>query len=162
VEHAAPFNAVRPWRTAALVASSVAALELVVLIVAGAVMMGRPFTPHAAKAATRSPAKRATPKPAQTAMLPRARTSVLVLNGNGHQGAAAAEAAQVRAQGYPISAVGNAPSAANGPTLVMYRPGFQAEAKRFARDVGIQIVAPLDGLKASSLRRARLAVILGY
>jgi hypothetical protein len=162
MEHAVSLDAVRPWRTAALVASVVAAVELLILIAGGVVLMGRPLTQHAAKNATKPGTKTAaTPKPARAALLPRARTSVLVLNGNGEQGAAAAEAALVRARSYPVSAVGNAPSAANGPTLVMYRPGFQAEAKRFARDLGIRVVAPLDGLKTGSLHGARLAVVLG-
>ena len=45
--------------------------------------------------------------------------------------------------------------------LVMYRPGFAAEAHRLARDTGISIVTALDGLQPSSLRRAQLVVVLG-
>jgi hypothetical protein len=164
VEHAVPLETVRPWRTAAFVASGVAAVELVVLVVGGAVLLGRPLFTDGAKAAAK-PALKSTSarsKPERRALLPRARTSVLVLNGNGRSGAAHAEATQVSARGYPISAVGNAAAPNNGPTLVMYRPGLEREAKRLARDLHIGVVGPLDGIKPSSLHGARLAVVLGY
>ena len=159
MEHAVPFEAVRPWRTAALVASGVAALELLALIVTAILLLGRPLVAHA----TKSSAKAAAPKPKaiSRAVSTRARTPVLVLNGNGRSGAAHAEATRVRARGYPISFVGNAPAPNDGPTLVMYRPPFQAEAKRLARDLGIRLVAPLDGIRLSTLHGAKLAVLLG-
>lgn len=162
MEHAAPFEAVRPWRTAAIVASGIAALELFVLIAAGAILLGRPLTAHGAKPSSRAvPAKPAKPVPKRAPLLPRARTPVLILNGNGRNGAAHAEATVVQDRGYPVSGVGNATSAANGPTLVMYRPGFEAEAQRLARDLGIRVVGPLDGLRQRSLDGARLVVVLG-
>lgn len=161
MEHAVPFEAVRPWRTAAVVASGVAAVELVLLIVVGTVLLGRSVVSHGARAAAKPAASRpATTKPSRQAGLPRAKTRVVVLNGNGEAGAAAAEAAAIRARGYKIGAVGNA-SPTQGPTLVMYRPGFAAEAHRLARDAGISIVTALDGLQPSSLRRAQLVVVLG-
>jgi LytR cell envelope-related transcriptional attenuator len=169
VEHAAPFEAVRPWRTAAIVASGIATLELLVLIIAGTILLGRPLVSHGATAAAKPKATQTTaakekpkPEPQQTALLPRTRTSVLVLNGNGRSGAAHAEASQVSAHGYPISAVGNAATANNGPSLVMYRPGREREAKRLARDLGIGVVGPLDGLPLNSLHGAKLALVLGY
>jgi hypothetical protein len=117
---------------------------------------------HGARAAAKPAASRpATTKPSRQAGLPRAKTRVVVLNGNGEAGAAAAEAAAIRARGYKIGAVGNAPRPTQGPTLVMYRPGFAAEAHRLARDAGISIVTALDGLQPSSLRRAQLVVVLG-
>jgi hypothetical protein len=162
VEHAVPFEAVRPWRTAAILASGVAVIELVALIVAGTVLLGRSVVGHRASAATKPAASRPAPsKPARHAALPRAKTKVVVLNGNGEAGAAAAEADAIRARGYKISAVGNAPRPSQGPTLVMYRPGFAAEAKRLARDAGIAVVTALDGLAPSTLRRAQLAIVLG-
>jgi hypothetical protein len=162
VEHAVPFEAVRPWRTAAILASGVAALELLALIVAGTVLLGHSVASHGARAAAKPAAsKPATTKPSLQAGLPRAKTRVVVLNGNGEAGAAAAEATAVRARGYKISAVGNAPRSSQGPTLVMYRPGFAAEAHRLARDTGIGLVTALDGLKQSSLRRAQLVIVLG-
>jgi LytR cell envelope-related transcriptional attenuator len=164
VEHAVPIEAVRPWRTAAIVASGIAALELVALVAAGAILFGRPLIARSAKAASTPAVKRAPEKakPARTRLLPRARTSVLVLNGNGRSGAAHAEATRVTARGYPISAVGNAAAPNNGPSLVMYRPGLEAEAKRLARDLRITVVGPLDGMRPGSLHGAKLAVVLGY
>jgi ABC-type Fe3+-hydroxamate transport system substrate-binding protein len=162
VEHAVPFEAVRPWRTAAILASGVAALELLALIVAGTMLLGHSVASHGTRAAAKPAAsKPATTKPSRQAELPRAKTRVVVLNGNGEAGAAAAEASAIRARGYKIGAVGNAPRSSVGPTLVMYRPGFAAEAKRLARDTGISIVTALDGLRPSSLRRAQLVVVLG-
>ena len=162
MEHAVPFEAVRPWRTAAVVASGVAAVELVLLIVVGTVLLGRSVVSHGARAAAKPAASRpATTKPSRQAGLPRAKTRVVVLNGNGEAGAAAAEASAIRARGYKIGAVGNAPHPSQGPTLVMYRPGFASEAHRLAHDTGIGVVTALDGLKPSSLRRAQLVVVLG-
>src|SRR5205085_8783519 len=92
---------------------------------------------------------------------PRAKTPVLVLNGNGMTGAAGTEAAVVRGRGYSVSSVGNAKRTDYGPSMVMYRPGFRAEARRLAHAVAIRIVAPLDGLKPSDLGAAKLAVLVG-
>ena len=161
MEHAVPFEAVRPWRTAAMVASGVAAVELLALIVTATVLLGHSVTSRSAAAARPAPAKPAKTKPAARAVLPRTRTRVIVLNGNGQAGAAASEAAAIHSRGYKISAVGNAPRSTQGPTLVMYRPGFAAEGRRLARDTGISIVTALDGLKPSSLHRAQLVIVLG-
>ena len=162
MEHAVPFEAVRPWRTAAILASGVAALELLALIVAGTVLLGRSVVSHGASVAAKPAASRpSTTQPSPHAGLSRAKTHVVVLNGNGEAGAAAAEASAIRARGYKIGAVGNAARPTQGPTLVMYRPGFAAEAHRLARDAGISIVTALDGLQPSSLRRAQLVVVLG-
>ena len=161
MEHAVPFPDFR-WRTAAIVAAGVAALELVGLIVVGTVALGHSITSHRARAAVASqPPRPAASQPLQHAAIPRTKTRVVVLNGNGQAGAAGAEADAVRARGYKISAVGNAPRPSQGPTLVMYRPGFAAEAHRLARDAGIGVVSALDGLKASSLHRAQLVIVLG-
>jgi hypothetical protein len=43
----------------------------------------------------------------------------------------------------------------------MYRMGRRGEALRLARDLGIRLVSPLDGLRPRDLKGARLAVILG-
>lgn len=162
MEHAVPFEAVRPWRTAAILASGVAALELVALIVAGTVLLGRSVVAHGVRAATQQVAsKPAAAKPASHPVLPRTKTRVVILNGNGEAGAAAAEATAIRARGYKINAVGNAPRPSQGPTLVMYRPGFASEAHRLARDAGIAVVTALDGLRPSSLQRAQLVIVLG-
>ena len=160
MEHAVPFPDFR-WRTAAIVAAGVAALELVGLIVVGTVALGHTVTRHGARAAVASHQPPAVSKPVRHAAIPRTKTRIVVLNGNGQAGAAGAEADAVRARGYKISAVGNAPRPSQGPTLVMYRPGFAAEAHRLARDTGIGLVSALDGLKTSSLHRAQLVIVLG-
>jgi len=160
VEHAVPFPDFR-WRTAAIVAAGVAALELVGLIVVGTVALGHTVTRHGARAAVASHQPPAVSKPVRHAAIPRTKTRIVVLNGNGQAGAAGAEADAIRARGYKISAVGNAPRPSQGPTLVMYRPGFGAEAHRLARDTGIGVVSALDGLKTSSLHRAQLVIVLG-
>ena len=98
---------------------------------------------------------------AYAVMLSRARTNVLVLNGNGVQGAAAQAASLVESRGYHVRKVGNAPHAAYAKTIVMYRPGFAREAKRFARDLNLGLVEPLDGMTTPQLRGAQIAVILG-
>ena len=160
MEHAVPFPEFR-WRTAAIVAGGVAALELVGLIVVGTVALGHSVTTHVARAAVARHRPPAAAKPIQHTALPRTKTRVVVLNGNGQAGAAGAEADAIRARGYKISAVGNAPRPSQAPTLVMYRPGYAAEAHRLARDTGIGIVSALDGLKTSSLHRAQLVIVLG-
>ena len=43
----------------------------------------------------------------------------------------------------------------------MYRSGFAAEGKRIAKDLGIKVVGPLDGMKRSQLLGAHVAVIIG-
>jgi len=86
---------------------------------------------------------------------------VLVLNGNGRTGAAAAAASQVRSKGYRIGHVGNASRSDFGRSIVMYRPGFAGEGRRLAKDLGVKQVGPLDGMRAGDLRRAQVVFILG-
>jgi LytR cell envelope-related transcriptional attenuator len=157
VEHSIrqPLDLAHPWRTRAIIAGAVAAVDLV------APALGR-HVRHAATVKALAPAvpKKHATKPTQPT-LSRSETSVLVLNGNGWAGAAAAEAAQIRARGYLIGGVGNAPQTTYGRSVVMYRPGFRPEAVRLAHDTRILIVTPLDGLRRSRLQGAHVAVILG-
>jgi hypothetical protein len=169
---AAPDALIRPWRTATIVASLVAAIELVLLVVAGFVLLAKPLA-HAvrhhasthvaatAQKAAAKPAARVQKQPAAAIHLTRAKTGVLVLNGNGRTGAAAAAAARLQHLGYPIEATGNAPRADYATTSVLYRPGFRGEALRLARDLGVHAVGPLDGIAVSALHGGKLAVILG-
>jgi hypothetical protein len=167
VEHSiGSLDAVRPWRTATLVTGGIAALELAALIAVGVIFLAKPLAHHAESAAQASLVKKARPSvPRETApgkaSLPRRETSILVLNGNGVSGAAAATAARVRARGYLISGVGNAKRGGGGPSVVMFRPGFRAEAARLARDLRIGSYTPLDGLRTSDLMGAHLAVVVG-
>ncbi len=45
--------------------------------------------------------------------------------------------------------------------MILFKPGFHAEARRLAHDAHIRLVAPLDGLRHSQLRGSKLVVILG-
>lgn len=176
VEHvaeasAAPLDLARPWRRATYVAGAVAAVELVLLLVLGGIVLG-PALADALKGAAREqvlstplpddPVAKKKPKPkAVAAKLPRGRTQVMVLNGNGRTGAAAEASAQVRGRGYRLGQVGNAPRSDYARSLVMFRPGFRGEAERLARDLRIKIVAPLDGMRPGELKGAHTAIILG-
>jgi hypothetical protein len=162
--------AVRPWRTATLVVAAVAAVELVLLVVIGGALLARsePAAPAAkARAAKAVAAKTSTPKAAvrrsvaAQAELPRRKVKVVVLNGNGRTGAAAAAASRVSHRGYRLGVVGNAPSHDYPRSIVMYRTGFAAEGRRLARDLGVQIVSPLDGIRPRQLSGAHAVLILG-
>ena len=87
--------------------------------------------------------------------------TILVLNGNGRQGAAASAASRVSRHGYRIGGVANAPRSDFTRSLVMYRRGFEGEGRRLARDLGIRIVGPLDGLRASQLHGANAVLVVG-
>ena len=112
----------------------------------------------APKAAKATPATRVRVAPVD---LPRRNVKVVVLNGNGRQGAAAAAASRVSRRGYRIGVVGNAPSHDYPRSIVMYRGGFAAEGRRLARDLGVSIVSPLDGLRPGQLSGAHAVLILG-
>jgi hypothetical protein len=45
--------------------------------------------------------------------------------------------------------------------MVMYRGTFRPEAARLAKDLGVKIVTPLDGLSVGALEGAHVAVIVG-
>jgi hypothetical protein len=167
-----------PWRTAAIVAAAVAAVELFVLVLVGVVFGAKLLTEHAEKAivtatgakpaatappaASETPAKKATTtKSTPVAELPRSRTSIVVLNGNGLPGAAAVSAERMRHFHYIIAATGNAPRTDFRRSLVMYRKGYEGEAIRLAHDLHIRRVTPLDGLDLRDLQGAHLALIIG-
>ncbi|HEU5242916.1 MAG TPA: LytR C-terminal domain-containing protein [Gaiellaceae bacterium] len=151
MEHAQPFTRPFPWRMAALVTSLVA-----LATIGGLLAMHHP-------ALTR-PASQTAPaaKPRQTAPLrPRSRVSVLVLNGNGTSGVAGATATQLLGRGYHSATATNASLDNYATSLVLYRPGWEREAQRLARDAGIRVVAALDGRLPAGSARDQLVVILG-
>jgi hypothetical protein len=160
VEHALPTpSSGHPWRTIAVVAAGIATLELLGLIAAGTALLAKPVA-RAARAEVQKTTQ--TPKKAPVRpLLPRSSVSVTVLNGNGVAGAAAAMATRVRGRGYVIGQVGNAPRSGYGRTVVMYRIGRRPEALRLARDLGIRMVSPLDGLKPRNLMGAQVAIVVG-
>jgi LytR cell envelope-related transcriptional attenuator len=167
----APEALVRPWRTAAYVAVAIAAFELLLLLVIGGgkltgFMADRlelaarqevlaPQTQQASK-----PASARKPASAAVARRPRSKTVVLVLNGNGRTGAAAAAASRVQRRGYKVGTVTNAPRRVPH-SIVMYRPGFAGEGRRLGRDLGVRLVTPLDGMRGGQLGRAHVVFIVG-
>jgi hypothetical protein len=166
-----PYELVRPWRRATIVASLLAAVELILLLGAGILLVAKPLS-HAiqrhAAAAAFAPVNKvaaqvplAKPKPVGKPKLTRAHTSILVLNGNGLTGAAAATAARLQGLGYRISGTADASRQDYATTVVMYRPGFQAEGARLARDLNVTVVGPMDGVGRSMLHGGELVVILG-
>jgi hypothetical protein len=172
VDHRVDLPAPQPWRSAALIAGSVAAVELCILLVVGIVLFGKFFggqvekatDPVAiAKAAVAAPevgSEAGDGGPARP-LLSRPETSVVVLNGNGVAGAASVIAERVRHKHYRIAGTDNAPRSDFRSSLVMYRPRYEREATRLARDLGIKRVSPLDGLRARQLQGAHLAYIVG-
>jgi len=136
-------------------------LELLGLVVVGVALVAKPMAHHAITEAAKAPvATKPKPEP-MLPLLPRRLVSVTILNGNGVSGAAASEASRVRARGYIVGRVGNAPRGSYGHSVVMYRAGRVREARRLARDLGVAIVSPLDGLRKGDLHGAKLAQVGG-
>ena len=104
VEHRADLPATPPWRSAAFIAATVATVELVILLIVGIWLFGKFFSDEVTKATDPTTVARAAVERqleagersrsrqrrhrAPSRLLPRAETSVLVLNGNGVSGAA--------------------------------------------------------------------------
>ena len=153
------------WRAATLVLMGIAALELVLLLVAGGALLTRSDgAVAAAKPAHRAqaaPVKKSHAATHTATALPRGKVGVLVLNGNGRTGAASVAAARVTHRGYKVRGVGNASTTDYVHSIVMYRAGFRAEGARLARDLGVKIIGPLDGMRPSQLHGAHTVLILG-
>jgi len=160
VEHALRSPSSHPWRTIAVVAAGIATLELLALVVTATALVAKPVAKHARAAAAKHASTPKAKVPVRP-LLARRLVTVTVLNGNGVAGAAADTASRVRARGYKTRKVGNAPRSGYGRSVVIYRAGFRPEALRLGRDLGIALVSPLDGLRASNLAGAKLAVVLG-
>jgi len=165
----APDALIRPWRTATLVASLVAAIELVLLLAAAVLLLAKPFA-HAmqrhAQHAAFAPAKKHTvaPKkkvPVAAPKLLRSETGVFIFNGNGRAHAASDAASRLSNQNYNVPGTGNATRQDYATTVIMYRKGFQAEGVRLAHDLHVKVVGPLDGVAPSALHGAQLALVLG-
>ncbi len=154
MEHAHPVDRTFSWRGLALAALLV--LVVVLAVLGGMALLHRlagtrpvPGTGHVSK------------RPASVPLRPRSRISVLVLNGNGMNGAAGGEATQLVARGYAHVFPTDAQQHDYARSVVLFRPGWQREAERLARDARIAAVAPLDGRLAPAYARDRLIVILG-
>jgi hypothetical protein len=171
VQHAEQLPRPFPWRSATLIAVAIALLELVALIFSGALLLARSSHRHAAVAKTVTKTV-VSPRPKHVAPVKRIRVAVhplrarsqvrvLVLNGNGRQGAAHTEAARLQSLGYVIGGAANATRHDYARSMVMFVPGWQKEAQRLARDTGIRLVSPVDGITAATLKESRVVVLLG-
>jgi len=171
VQHAQQLPRPFPWRAATLIAVAVALAELVALIFSGALLLARSSHRHATATKTvtkavvvHGPKQVAPVKRVRVAAHPlraRSQVRVLVLNGNGHQGAAHTEAAHLQGLGYPIGGAANATRHDYARSMVMFVPGWQKEAQRLARETGIRLVAPVDGITSATLKGSRVVVLLG-
>jgi LytR cell envelope-related transcriptional attenuator len=168
VEHAQPLPQHFPWRAVAVVAGGIALVELVALIAIGLIRLA----PHHGSAPATSPTTAATAvhRPHVQApvvripsvpLRPRSHVRVLVLNGNGVGGAAAAQAARLRSEGYTIGGATNAQRHDYVSSMVMFVPGWLQEARRLAHDAGVRVVAPLDGLRRAQLKGSAVVLLLG-
>ena len=170
MDHAHPLSSPFPWRATAVAAGAVALVELAALIAIGLIHIA----PHAAPAATTAAAAAPTvPVHATTApvhrvaqppavpLRPHSAVRVLVLNGNGVNGAAAAAAARLQGAGYRIGGAADAARHDYAQSIVMYVPGWAKEAHRLAREAGVRLVSPVDGLRPSQLRGSKLILLLG-
>lgn len=174
MDHSSRLPAAQPWRSAAFIAATVAAVELLILLVAGIFLFGKFFAGEVDKARDPAAVARAAVERQATApaaggsgragakpLLDRRKTSVLVLNGNGVAGAAAAGADRVRSRHYLVAGTGNAPRTDFTHSVVMYRPGFKGEAQRLGHDLRIRRVTPLDGMRIRDLQGAHVALVVG-
>ena len=166
----APDALVRTWRNAAYIAVAVAAIELLLLLVIGGGKLTGLVADRielAARDQAVAPLKQSRREAGDAqAGVGRSREAASCedrrprLNGNGRTGAAAASASRVRARGYRIGSVTNAPRRVSR-SIVMYRPGFAGEGSRLGKDLGVRLVTPLDGMRAGQLGRAHVVFILG-
>jgi len=164
---------VRPWRRATLIASAIAAVELVALLLCLLVIVAKPLAHalqrHAQKVAASTPApahvrkeiKHRAAVPPPKPAVSRKQMKVLVLNGNGRTGVAHAEAVTLQALGYQIAGAADAKRHDYATSVVMYKTGFRAEGVRLAHDLHVSVVGPLDGLGPKALAGGQLAVIIG-
>jgi hypothetical protein len=151
VEHAHPLDRPFPWRIVAL------ALSVLALGAGSAVaILDRP-----AASSPESGSRPAQRRPALPPLRPRSSVSVLVLNGNGASGVAGTTATRLLGRGYESATATNAANDRYATSLVLYRPGWQREATRLARDAGIRVVAALDGRLPAGSARDQLVLILG-
>jgi hypothetical protein len=160
VQHVQPLNRPFPWRAAALAAGIVALVELTVLLALAGAHLFRVHHGATSLAAATKPVGGPPDKAVTRPLRARSRISVLVLNGNGVSGAAGTEATQLLARGYRHAVPADA-STTYAQSVVLFQPGWQREAERLARDVGIQAATPLDVRLPGSERGYQVVLILG-
>lgn len=92
----------------------------------------------------------------------RAAYTVAVLNASGTPGAGRDRIApKVETAGYRVGVIGDAGRQDIRKSVVMWRPGKQAVAQNVAKDLGISLAPPLDGVAASRIGDADVVVIVG-
>jgi LytR cell envelope-related transcriptional attenuator len=166
-----PHELIRPWKRATVIASVIAAVELAALLVVAVALVAKPLSHAIQHRAAASVASTPPPKhlvqaihrmnaPAGKAR-PRGKVKIMVFNGNGLSGAAGEAAGRLQNLGYRVAGTANAGHQNYATSVVMYRSGFRAEGLRLARDLGIKVVGPLDGIHAGALDGGQLAVIVG-
>jgi hypothetical protein len=179
VEVDAPFltsrELVRPWRRATFLAAGIAAVELLVIVGVGVKLLAKPVS-HVIQQEAVSVATQKAAAPTESKSLkkaihrmsapagkarPRAHLRIMVFNGNGRSGAAGNEASRLSHLGYKIAGATNASHQDYASSVVMYRPGYRAEGLRLAKDLGVRVVGPLDGIAVSALDGGQLAVVVG-
>ncbi len=161
MEHAQPLEHPASSRATAVAAGIVAVAAL-----AGLLALGRErlFPPAHARSATPPAAKtqaaQAPPKTIVRPLRPRRQLSVLVLNGNGVNGEAGTASTRLLGKGYRRTDAADA-VAPYATSLVLFRPGWEPEARRLARDAGVRLVAALDGRLPRADAGYQLVLILG-
>jgi LytR cell envelope-related transcriptional attenuator len=179
VEVDAPFltsrELIRPWRRATFLVAGVAVVELLVIVGAGVKLLAKPVShaiqQEAVSVATPKAASTPEPKALKQAIhrmhapageaRPRGHLRIMVFNGNGRSGAAGSEASRLSHLGYKIAGATNASHQDYATSVVMYRPGYRSEGLRLAKDLGVRVVGPLDGIAVSALDGGQLAVVVG-
>jgi LytR cell envelope-related transcriptional attenuator len=166
-----PAELVRPWRRATFIAGAIAGIELIALLGAGAMLLAKPLSHEINKAAVASIESTPVSKQLQTAIKkmnapagkahPRAHVKIMVLNGNGVNGAAGTAATRLHHLGYRIAGTANAKRQDYATSVVMYKPGFRADGMKLAKAIGVKVVGPIDGIPASSMHGGDIAVIVG-
>ncbi|HZS30820.1 MAG TPA: LytR C-terminal domain-containing protein [Gaiellaceae bacterium] len=158
MEHAHPVNGPFSWRGAAL---AVALVGVVVLAGFGGMALLHHLSARATSGRLTTGHARTGKAAADTRLVPRSRTFVLVLNGNGFNGAAGNLATRLAGLGYAHAIPTDAPNTAYAVSLVLFRPGWENEAKRLAKDAHIAAIAPLDGRVAREYAHVQLVAIVG-
>lgn len=152
MEHAQPIQRPFPWLPTALALALIGVFLLLHWLVGTRPVPG---TGHVSKRPAAAPVQ-----PLRH-LRPRSRISVLVLNGDGIANAAGGAAARLLSRGYGHAIPTDAPNPDYPRSLVLFRPGWEPEAERLARDARIPTVAPLDGRVAAAYARVPLVLILG-
>jgi LCP family protein required for cell wall assembly len=88
-------------------------------------------------------------------------TRIEVLNGSGVTGAAAHTAEALRAKGFEVVRIGNAPTSGHAQTTVLYRGDMRTEAERVATALGMGAVREDSGAGAAPPGTAQIQVTIG-